>query len=449
MDAGRGTKRASSASIDWKLASGPEITENRVEELRDAFQIAWYISLGMTPDDVGSLLGMSRATVYRQIRVAEAEGLLDTSPRCALPWGPGAGELLASVLMADLGEEVRAVFPREMAPAEVLVTSVRGVPNVRDEGFRAISRRVSTAAARRLAAAMMVDTRIVGIAYGHHCGHLSKSLPGGITQRLDPSHAAECQFFPLVGSLGAREVAEALGLPEMSAESNAIRATRNMEVYGVEPGAEDVKLQRPPQVTQPCVIPAGVWNKPPMMHAAWEILSMDASIQHIFGNEWCEWRLSRGSTPLPENASGLLHQAHCLVTGIGDVQQSRHLALIKLYPSLRADAESAGACADICGYMFCGRDDYEAHRGQLDEVNHRIVAPTLEDYVRATRRARLRDEGLGTMVLASGGGEEEFSKAKARAISAAISHGAINILCIDEVVARAIVNLNTPAEPLT
>jgi DNA-binding transcriptional regulator LsrR (DeoR family) len=185
-----------------------------------------------------------------------------------------------------------------------------------------------------------------------------------------------------------------------------------------------------------------------MMQAAWEILSLDASIQYIFGDEWCRWRLSRSRSPLPENATGLLHEAHCLVTGIGDVQQSRHLALIKLYPSLRGAAESAGACADVCGYMFCGKDDYEAHREQLDEVNHRIVAPTLEDYVRATRRARLRYEGLGTMVLASGGGEEEFSKAKARAISAAISHGAINILCIDEVVARAIVNLNTPAESL-
>ncbi len=433
-------RQDSTSSSDWRLASGPEVPAERAADLKEPFQTAWYLSLQMTPDEVGQLLHLSRATVYRHLKTAEIEGLLQTEPRCALPTGSGASELMASVLMKDKGEEVRAAFPREIAPAEVLVVPTGGLAEHAPPD-RVIAERVSRTAARRLAVAMLVDTRTVGIAYGHHCRYLSAALPGGITQRLPREAAKRCQFFPMVGSLGATEVAEDLKLPEASAESNAIRATHNMETYGVEPSDEnETKLKRPPQITQPCVIADEVAGDRDLLKAAWRILSMDASIQTIFGRTWCDRHREGSDMRVPDGEGGLLHRAHCLVTGIGDLEQSRMLALTELYPLLGELARQAGACADICGYMFCGRDDYEQNRDNLAKVNRRIVAPTLEDYIQATQRARLRSEGLGTFVIASGGGEPEFSQAKARAIAAAISHGAINILCIDEMIAKALVS---------
>jgi len=371
------------------------------------------------------------------LNLAREYGLLDDSPRVAIPRGPGAPTLLAEVLMKPLGDQVRASFPREIAPFEVLVVPVAGLPR---SGPRehAITDRVGRTAARRLMTDILKGgTRIVGISWGYHCWRVSRALPGGLVHRLEREAVSGIQFFPLVGSLGViGEEARRHLLIETSANLNAARCVDNLERYGIVPrqGNDDEPAIDPPvQLTQPCVIPEEVANQPDLLEAIWQYIALDKSVQAIFGKSWALGRIGREQPQPADETLPLLHRADALVTGIGDLETSRAMVIGAIPQSLVDEARQGHAVGDISGHYICHADDYAECGEQLKQINRRVVAPTLAEYVTCTRTARMTGQGLGTFLVVNG-------RHKAEAVEAAISHGAANVLVCDAELAQEIVD---------
>lgn len=430
--------------LDARQASGPEIDEQRAHQVKEAYAVAWRYALGQDVEDIGAELDMSRATVYRLIKDAQEHKLLDTRPRVAIPRGPGAQVLLSTVLETHLGQAVKECFPPQVAPFEVLVASNVGLPRVpampdgaqADAVTRFITARVGMIAARRLMMGVLKDVRVVGINWGFHCYQLSLSLPGGVTQRIERDVAREIKFFPFVGSLGVLgERARETMVVETSANANAARCVANLSQYGVAPRPKDAgapAIDAAIQLTQPCVIPADVARDPEHLKAVWRYIALDKSVQAIFGRRWALSRIGE-ETAEPNEPEPLLQQADALITGISTATLSRAVLIGAIEEDLLHAARRANAVAEISAHYFCHARDYPSCSGSLREVNKRVVAPTLEDYVDCTRRARVTGRGMGTMLVSNG-------NRKAEAVVAAITNGAVNILVCDENLAQAVID---------
>lgn len=431
--------------LEARQASGPEIDEQKAQEVKDAYAAAWRYALGQDVEDIGAELDMSRATVYRLLKEAQEHKLLDTRPRVAIPRGAGAQVLLSTVLETHLGRAVRDCFPPQVAPFEVLVASNVGLPRVpairsetdqAEAATRFITARVGMIAARRLMMGILNDVRIVGINWGFHCYRVSHSLPGGVTQRIERDVARDIRFFPLVGSLGVLgQRARDTMVVETSANANAARCVANLSQYGVLPRPEDTSesaIDAAIQLTQPCVIPENVARDPEHLKAVWRYIALDKSVQAIFGRRWGLSRIGEQPTD-PDEPEPLLQQADALITGISAATLSRAVLIGAIEEDLLHAARRASAVAEISAHYICHARDYPTCSEDLREVNKRVVAPTLEDYVDCTRRARVTGRGMGTMLVSNG-------NRKAEAVVAAITNGAVNILVCDENLARAVID---------
>lgn len=432
-------------SLEFRQASGPEIDEEKAQEIEDAYAVAWRYALGEEVEAIGAALEMSRATVYRLIKEAQEHKLLYTRPRVAIPRGAGAQMLLSNVLETELGQAVKDCFPPEVAPFEVLVASNLGLPRVppgdaesehAEAAARLITGRVGMIAARRLMMGILKDVRIVGINWGFHCYRLSHSLPGGVAGGIDRHTAGQIGFFPLVGSLGVvGQRARETMVIETSANANAARCVDNLSQYAVRPSRDDrgdPAIDAAIQLTQPCVIPEPVGTDPEHLKAVWRYVALDKSVQAIFGRRWALSRIGEQASE-PDDPEPLLQRADALITGISTATLSRAVLIGAIEQDLLDAARQANAVGEISAHYFCHARDYPACAQRLREVNKRVLAPTLEDYVDCTRRARVTGRGMGTMLVSNG-------SRKAEAVAAAIANGAVNILVCDDILARAIVD---------
>ncbi len=432
------------------LGYGPTLDDQQAQELVDAYRVAWYHALGLDADDIAQQLETSRATVYRLLNEAERNRLLDSRPRVALPTGPGAALLLQEVERTDLGERVREAFAErlgaEAAPFEVLVAPSVGVPQQDpEERRREMSRRVGRVAARRVMRGILHNgARIIGINWGFHCWRLSHALPGDLFNRIPESHAADIRFFPLAGSIGVLDEHREHLIQETSANANAVRCVENLNQYAVRPDrtpargkeADNPPIPVPLELTQPCVIPLeeGPESVPPdtYLQHVWRFIASDKSVQAIFGRQWALARLSGEEVPTEPEGGTLLQRAHALITGLSTVDYSRAVRIGAIEQEFVERARAANAVGELSAHYFCHLRDYPECREDLRNVNLRVLAPTLEDYVACTRRARQLGRGLGTVLLAS-------QARKAEAVEAAVSHGAVNIFVCDEELARALI----------
>ncbi len=417
---GNGTG-ASASSIDDDrarfLGYGPELTAQRAEELAGEYEVAWLLALGLDADEIAERVNLSRASVYRLLRSAEEDhGLLDRRPRVAVPVGEGAEFLWQRVERSDLGERVRGHLVErhrhgsETAPREVLVAPTAGLDKTedREERSRAVVRRVGHVAARRVMRGLLDSSaraiRVMGINWGFHCWALSHALPAELYARLPVERARELRIFPLAGSIGLLDEDRQQYIAETSATANAERCVENLTHYGLEPRLRADEEDAP--------IP------PP---------------QAIFGHEWALSRLE-GDVPEHDPEGPLLHQADTLITGLSTGDDSRAVRIGAISEQLAGQARAGAAKGEISAHYFSHAEDSEDCREALRAVNRWVVAPTIDDYVQCTRRARETGRGLGTVLVVS-------QKRKTAAVDAAISHGAVNVLVCDEELAQELLEI--------
>ncbi len=452
---GNGTG-ASASSIDDDrarfLGYGPELTAQRAEELAGEYEVAWLLALGLDADEIAERVNLSRASVYRLLRSAEEDhGLLDRRPRVAVPVGEGAEFLWQRVERSDLGERVRGHLVErhrhgsETAPREVLVAPTAGLDKTedREERSRAVVRRVGHVAARRVMRGLLDSSaraiRVMGINWGFHCWALSHALPAELYARLPVERARELRIFPLAGSIGLLDEDRQQYIAETSATANAERCVENLTHYGLEPrlraDEEDAPIPPPMQLTQPAVIPHPVdgGDCESYIREVWRYIASDMSVQAIFGHEWALSRLE-GDVPEHDPEGPLLHQADTLITGLSTGDDSRAVRIGAISEQLAGQARAGAAKGEISAHYFSHAEDSEDCREALRAVNRWVVAPTIDDYVQCTRRARETGRGLGTVLVVS-------QKRKTAAVDAAISHGAVNVLVCDEELAQELLEI--------
>ncbi len=426
----------------WRCSNGPELSEGITEDVRLAFVVAWQYTLGgESVEDIVRSTGKSRATVYRALEQAEDLGILDRSPRIALPRGLAAEALYDDVVINPLARELREAYPPGPGPHEfIVVRAVRSTSGTQKDPGLETSRRIGLAAARRLMYGIIHQgVRVIGISWGTHARFLSNSLPAGVSQRLPHEEAQSIEVFGLHGSIGASGADDAL----QSGNANAQRIVDRLNSFGVEPSTSDEPpIPSAQVVTQPLLISPRIekLSGGDGLATLWEFMSADESVQCVFGRAWARERA--GAEPAeadPADDKPLLRRSHALITGIGVPDESLRLYRLKQISKQELDAVvKAGAVADVGGH-FLYADPAQAKEGDaIQAFNRRVVAPRPVDLSEATQRARNTGRGIGMMMMAR--------YPRARAVLAAIRAGFVNVLVCDDVLAEELLRLAEQAK---
>jgi DNA-binding transcriptional regulator LsrR (DeoR family) len=433
----------------WPGAQGPDIGEP-TEEVRTAFLCAWELTLGLSIDEICERTGRGRATVYRALDYAERLGILDRTVRLALPQGQGARELLDHVTMPPLAcRTLGALRERfgENAPAEVVVVPTSGKGATEEEATHTRAR-VSRAGARRLMQGVLGDgVRVIGVSWGLAVRDLANALPGGVAQRIPFGVASDITVFSFAGAfLGSAQRATQMHM--VSGNANAVRLRERMAAFCVEPEPyppSEAAAPLPPVVlSQPLMLPEGIAATPKRLAHVWDLMSEEHSLQKVFGRDWALRRKAQAANTRTRDGGraegseppSLLEQADVLVTATGKIDEAidpRELGTIteEELPALIAE----GTIAGLSSQMVVRPGTLPTAGGAVDRYNSRAVTPQVVDFAAATRRARLRGRGLGTMLLGR--------HPRAEAVHAVVATGAVNVLVVDSYCAEELVRLCT------
>jgi len=308
------------------------------------------------------------------------------------------------------------------------------------------SQRVGRAAADLFCRALEEDrVRCVGLSWGHHVhdfvAAVSLEFPAYIhvagADSVARQAAQRLLVFPLIGSLGLPPV---LDHREYGTQRGAIANASAL--------ARQIGAPQPIHLTQPVHIPRDFETAD--LRRIWEYVQQDASIRQCLGERVADRYVDDDGVGRPDfaetqcpapDSSGYIHRADTLITGLGTCDGDSRATRLGLYDDEDVPRlVQAGAVGDISGRLFWDPTDPPDEDGKraIRFVNSYVISPQLGDFIAANDRARASQTGLGTVVVASG-------PARARAVRALCSWGAVTTLVIDSDLARALRALREPA----
>jgi DNA-binding transcriptional regulator LsrR (DeoR family) len=378
-----------------------------------AVQAALLAAEGRSHTDIGRELTISLSAVYKRLKRARDIGLLRPTPPPTLDRTKVAKELLGQATEAlswgQLKAEISAGLRRAgiVRPPTVWITRA---PSHKTDAESWDERLASVAAlaAGRLRRLLRAPLK-VGLAWGAGLHHIVEELQEYVTPG---TKASEMVFFPTAGAFPFLTRFD----PKLTSTTIAWELAA---LYGDgKAPADQINLD-----VVPAYLPAEFEEHEPLLR---DLFSRYSAFRRVYGHE---------------GSPGLLDEADCIVTGVGDMPTSPDSGS----PSLRARLEIEGlaitdlaslAVGDIAGILLPHDALSATRRSRLEKINGRFVGPAGRHLQACVRRA-LKADKPGVIALAHGA-------AKAAAVKKAIEMGLISEVCVDDELARELARLLPP-----
>jgi hypothetical protein len=359
--------------------------------------------------------GVSESTLNRLLREAGDRGILDRTPRIAIPLVPPFESFLDEVLLPVEARELQSRYPASVGgPVRVLV-----VPAHEDRA-RTIAR-VGIAGAMLILRAIVAfqdeDTRErrverVAFSWGYHPRAVARGIARGLA-RITPETAGRLQVFSATGVFTSDPSSA-----DHTASANALLFGQtlcwNLEVtpFGEEGADQAAALPRPTLMSLPLVLPFDADadednEEEEAVRILWGYVGTDAAVRRIYGDRWAQsrWAEPRGdaadpASP-PDAEEPLLRRADVFVTSVGSREGTNSKAAFggdyqKLVSTIGPIE------GDISAQFVPAASATPEQEERILRLNARhILSPTLDELRVISQRAR-RDRRLGVLLVASG-----------------------------------------------